>query len=87
MKLNKEFIKQLRNGEIAAENNGTLEQLREVIEEAFPGGILTPDGTSTYYKIHRYFIDKWLGVCSTNLPTKPISEFYEAEIANNNENC
>lgn len=31
MKLNQKLIKQLRNGEIAVENNGTLEQLREVL--------------------------------------------------------
>ena len=80
MKLNKEFIKQLRNGEIAAENNGTLEQLTEVLKAAFLEDTLVPDGYCKYYWKHRYSIYDWGAGNSTTLPTISVSDFYQPEL-------
>src|SRR5690606_26384905 len=79
MKLNQKLIKQLRNGEIAVENDGMLEQLPEVLKEAFPKDRLPPGGTCKYYKAHRDYIGKWGSVYSTTLPTISVTDFYESE--------
>lgn len=78
MKLNQELITKLRNGEIAAENNGTLEQLREVIREAFPKN-QTPMGRFRYYFLDTDYIDECDYGDLTNLPIKSISDFYQPE--------
>lgn len=80
MKLNQKLIQQLRNGEIAVENNGTLEQLREVLKEAFPKDKLPPGGTMKYYKMDRDFIDRWNATDSTTLPTISVADFYQPEL-------
>lgn len=79
MKLNKAFIKQLRNGEIAAENNGTLEQLREVLKEAFPK-YHSPRGCFIFYSMDVVYTGEWVGNDKTTLPVKKISDFYEPEL-------
>lgn len=79
MKLNQKLIQQLRNGEIAVENNGTLVQLREVLKEAFPESI-GPWGTGEVYFLDDEYEDLWDTSNTTHLPIKPISDFYQPEL-------
>src|SRR5690606_8083126 len=80
MKLNKKLIKKLRNGELAVENNGTLEQLTEVLKAAFPKDKLPPGGISKYYKTHSDYINKWGSVDSTTLPIISVADFYKPDL-------
>lgn len=75
MKLNEVLIKQLAAGKIAVKNDGTLEQLIEVIKATFPNDSWVLDGKYNYY-----FRDKasqgWYCDNSTKLPAYSISDFY-----------
>ena len=79
MKLNKKLIKQLRNGKIAVENNGTVEQLREVLKAAFPIRSSIPTGSCQYYSRSEINKDGWTAYPSyyEGKPTFKISEFYQ----------
>lgn len=82
MKLNQKLIEQLRNGEIAAENNGTVEQLREVLKAAFPENGAIPTGYCQYY-LQSGINTCWWTVSTfhnIDLPTLKISDFYESEL-------
>lgn len=81
MKLNQKLIKQLRNGEIAVENSGTLEQLKEVLKAAFPEDGRLPSGDCKYYS-RLVNTDGWTGL-SFHYKSKPpfkISDFYQTEL-------
>lgn len=82
MKLNQEFIRQLRNGEITAENNGTLEQLIEVLKSAFPEDSVIPSGNTIYYSRSTSNSDKWMAspLPHKDKPTLKISDFYQPEL-------
>ena len=78
MKLNKQLIEKLANGEIAVDNsNSNLELLRAVLKEAFPKDHSIPEGLRRYYRKHG--IDSWTVHDSTILPTIPLSDFLEEE--------
>ena len=78
MKLNKQLIEKLANGEIAVDNsNSNLELLRAVLKEAFPKDNSIPQGKSTYYQKHSK--DYWVALEFTILPTIPLSDFLEEE--------
>lgn len=82
MKLNKKLITELRNGKIAVENNGTLEQLKEVLKAAFPEHYQTPIGDCKYYSRSDFWKDGW-AVLSFHHKSKPIfriSDFYQPEL-------
>lgn len=81
MKLNQKLIKQLRNGEIAVENSGTLEQLREVLKAAFPEDSVIPAGIAIYYSRSEPWIGGWIGsqLHINSQPTVKISDFYQPE--------
>lgn len=82
MKLNKKLIQQLRNGEIAVENSGNVEQLREVLKAAFPEYDELPFGYSKYYSRSAINTDAWT-VLSLHHKSKPafkISDFYRPEL-------
>lgn len=77
--MNKKLIKQLRNGEIAVENDGTLEQLKKVLRVAFPKDKHDTLGAVKYYeKIN----DTYIGCNTKNLPTVSVKEFFKEETMN-----
>lgn len=79
MKLNQKLIQQLRNGEIAAENNGTLEQLREVLKAAFPKDETTVEGNHRFYFMKHVHTNEWLCFDEINLPIISVADFYQPE--------
>lgn len=79
MKLNQKLIQQLRNGEISAENNGTVEQLTGVLNAAFPK-YSYPDGVFRFYFMDVRFPHEWDCSEKTNLPIVKVSDFYEPEL-------
>lgn len=78
MKLNKQLIERLANGEIAVDNsNSNLELLKAVLKEAFLRDNSIPQGKSTYYQKHSK--DYWVALEFTILPTILLSDFLEEE--------
>jgi len=63
--MNKKLIEQLQNGEIAVKNDGTVEELKKVMESAFDEDS-TPNGHNKYYYLHMY--GKWACGSYTDLP-------------------
>lgn len=81
-KLNEKLIKQLAIGEIAVENTGILEDLREVLRAAFP------KCRASIYLAHKYYsllclLQGGMGVCGgheiTDLPSVPLTDFFISE--------
>ena len=78
-------IEDLKQGRCAVINDGTLEELREVLRLAFPDSILDVAGGCRYY-----FLDKklknedeiyvWDLDNNTNLPTKSVKDFLTKEL-------
>lgn len=75
--MNEKLIKQLQEGEIAVHNDGTLEELREVLRYAFPKDDWPTTGTSKYYK--SYESNLWISTDKTNLPSYSVKEFLKEE--------
>lgn len=84
MKLNQKLIQQLCNGEIAAENDGTLGQLTGVLKAAFPEDKTTVEGGSRFYFMNYVRTNEWDFFHKTNLPVVSASDFYQAEPQPNN---
>ena len=76
--MNEKLIKQLREGTIALKNDGTLEELREVLKYAFPKEMTNPQGVLNYY-YKRPYHDEWIGIDYTHLPTHSVKEFLKPE--------
>ena len=77
--MNQTLIARLRSGEIAAENNGTVEQLREVLKAAFPEDIdVEPEWK--YYMKNPFTSGEWVANSKTILPTVPITDFFTSSI-------
>jgi hypothetical protein len=76
MKLKKKLIEKLAKGEIAVENNGTLEQLKRILEKAFFENNFILVGIFKYY-----FKNAKLDVLScsneTEKPSIPATEFFK----------
>lgn len=72
--MNKKLIKKLRKGTIALVNDGTLEELREVLKYAFPNDKTNSEGIFKYYYKSPYS-DKWWCIEEINLPTHSVKEF------------
>lgn len=52
--MNQELIQELAAGNIAVENTGTLQQLQQVIKEAYPKDTQVPTGEEeVYYTVFR----------------------------------
>ena len=47
-------IKDLREGKCAVINDGTLEQLQDVLKKAFPNDVSIPEGGAYYYGKEEY---------------------------------
>ena len=76
--MNEKLIKQLREGTIALKNDGTLEELREVLKYAFPKEMTNPQGVLNYY-YKRPYHDEWIGIDYTHLPSHSVKEFLKPE--------
>jgi len=70
-------LEKLTAGEIAARNNGTLEQLREVIEPIFKRSKTLIHGTSKYYYLASWDKLDWDCNDTTDLPTIDITQLWE----------
>lgn len=72
-------IADLRNGKVAVINDGTLEELREVLRLAFPIDRATVEGWDKYY----YALDNkgiWTSeIEKTTLPTQSVKDFLKKE--------
>jgi len=72
MNINQELVEKLRNGEIMVINNGSLEDLHNVLNAASEEHIETR-GHSKYYGFEE---GVWYGDNRTILPTVNISSFF-----------
>jgi len=70
-------LEKLTAGEVAARNNGTLEQLREVIEPIFKRSKTLIHGTSKYYYLASWDELNWDCNDTTDLPTIDITQLWE----------
>jgi hypothetical protein len=75
-------IQDLSDGKVACVNDGTLEELQEVIKTAFPNdNILILEKNCNYYKRSVYSRHKWLAFSSDEFPdsepTQSVKEFYK----------
>jgi len=71
MNINQELVEKLRNGEIMAINNGSLEDLHSVLNAASEEH--ETRGHSKYYGFEE---GVWYGDNKTDLPTIPLSDFF-----------
>lgn len=67
-------IEDLAQGKCAVINDGTLEELREVLKLAFPDDKAKVKGTHEYYIKHDTDIE-WTGTMHTRLPTQSVKDF------------
>lgn len=78
-------IQDLIDGKVVCVNNGTLEELREVLETAFPKSG-RPFGTGTNYVKSIYYENSWIAdEHNTGLPKQSVKEFYK-QLKNNTMN-
>jgi hypothetical protein len=73
--MNKKLIKQLSDGKIAVKNDGTIDELNEILKEAFPSDDSQSIGIWDYY----YGVEKehyWGCDSSTTLPTYSVKDFF-----------
>ena len=82
--MNEKLIKQLREGTIAVENDGTLDDLIKILQYAFPNDKCKIFGDCKYYSKLDYTESIWVGKNRIDLPTYSVKEFLtqEAEIMN-----
>jgi hypothetical protein len=73
--MNQELIKQLREGKIAVRSDGTVEEIRQVIKEAFPFDKTEPSGQSNYYRSSNLDNNNWMGGNITTIPYYSVKEF------------
>ena len=77
--MNERLIKQLREGTIALKNDGTLEELREVLQYAFPNDYIKISGNRKYYFKHDFGENIWNWSDKTDLPIHSVKEFLKSE--------
>jgi hypothetical protein len=71
--MNEKLIKQLQEGKIAVHNDGTLEELREVLKYAFPKDGWYVHGATKYYISSGG--TQWIATDEANLPLCSVKEF------------
>ena len=76
--MNEKLIKQLREGTIALKNDGTLEDLREVLKYAFPEDITNSEGNYKYYYKRPYY-NEWGCSDIINSQTHSVKEFLKPD--------
>lgn len=72
-------IQDLREGRCAVINDGTLDELREVLERAFPEYIITVEGTEKFYYKRQTRKNQWVADICTSLPTQSVKDFLKEE--------
>ena len=75
--MNQKLIKQLQNGEIAVKNDGTLEELREVLKVAFPEDNQGVIGDNIFY--FRYSDIRWDATTGTDLEKVSVKDFFKPD--------
>jgi hypothetical protein len=69
-------IEDLREGKCAVINNGTKDELREVLKAAFPEDTNGLHGSEMYYsRSTRLPNVEWRGLCATSLPKQSVKDF------------
>jgi hypothetical protein len=76
------LIQQLSEGKIALHNTGTFEELKRVLEVAFPmdkyaDGEKTWRHESKYFKVQDHLFGNWINTNTTDLPSYPTSKFIQ----------
>jgi hypothetical protein len=81
--MNEKLIKQLKEGKIALHNDGTLEELREVLKYAFPENSFHINGGNDFYYANKRNSEYWISVkkelCLLDLPSYSVKEFLKKE--------
>ena len=77
--MKKYTIKDLKNGKVAVVNDGTLEELKEVLSKAFPDDKSIIYGLLVYYKVRLDNSNKWCPLRETDLPTQSVKDFLTEE--------
>ncbi len=72
--LNPTLIQQFHSEPHAIHNDGSLEQLREVMKEFYPNGYLPAKGVFMFYVPFRD--GDWTGTDKTTLPIIPVTSFF-----------
>ena len=75
-----ELIQKVRDGKVAILNDGTLDQLREILGLCFPDENDEAGGCHKYYESHKANKKHWWSDDTTSLPTVSVKEFYEDEL-------
>lgn len=76
MKFNQQLIEKARKGEIAILNDGSVEELRDVVKEVWPYVTdAVPSGLKQCYQKHS-FASGWEGVDNSNLPANSVRLFF-----------
>ena len=76
--MNEKLLKQLREGNIALKNDGTLDELNKVLRYAFPCERSRSTGIAKYY-FAGLNKDYWTLEDTTDLPTHSVKEFLKPE--------
>ena len=82
--MKKYTIEQITKGEVAVKNDGTLEQIQELLDLAFPedGMVLQKNGSikdSKFFYCNSYSNKHWSWGNTTDLPTQSVGDFLETE--------
>ena len=76
--MKKEYIiEQVSSGELDLENDGTLEQLKELLTLAFPKDKTMLSGYSKFYGQGVCFPNLWMPYEKANCPTQSVKDFFE----------
>ena len=85
MKLKKDLIEKLRNGDIAVKNDGDIEQLEAVLREAFPNdtcnNVIKDEWADEkyFYRFRLYDNFEWNVGEYTDLESISVKDFFEEE--------
>lgn len=72
-------IEDLRNGKCAVKNDGTLEELREVLRLAFPKDDCNLSGTAIFYFKNFKSTGEWDCTSNIALPIQSVKDFLEPQ--------
>jgi len=82
--MKKYTIEQITKGEVAVKNDGTLKQIQELMDLAFPedGSVIQKNGSikdSKFFYCNSYSNKRWSNGNTTDLPTQSVGDFLETE--------
>lgn len=82
-KFNQSLIDKARKGEIAILNDGSVEELREVLKEIWPHDDVTADGKSHYYYQHPQIGKYWCKGKVSPIPAHSVKDFFMPDTKDN----